>query len=308
VATAVAGTVAGLSGKQDGLPPQAPQVPRPTFRSGVEMVRVAAIVEDTRGRPVIGLARHDFELLVSGIERPIVEFGADPSPIAIAILVDGSGSMRVSPNPDLVRDAVHHVLSWITEGEDEVALFAFDRRLKVVEPFTTTPSAVAQAVPALTAFGQTSLYDAIAETSRQLAARQRARAAVVVVTDGLDTSSALDGTAVARVLTAIDVPVYVLTAAPGGTENGAPRHTSPPDALSTLESLATSTGGRLFVLRGSASASLAARNLVSELRHQYLIGFEPHAGTGWHSLILRTRQKSLTVRARSGFYAGPPVG
>jgi Ca-activated chloride channel homolog len=272
------------------------------------MVRVAATVEDTHGRPVLGLARHDFELLVSGIERPIAEFGADPTPVAVAILVDGSGSMQVSPNPDLVRDAVHHVLSSLTEGEDEVALYAFDRTLKVVEPFTTTPSAIAHVVPGLTAFGQTSLYDAIAETSKRLAARQRARAAVVVVTDGVDTSSLLDGTAVARLVTAIDVPVYVLTAAPGGTDRGAPRHTSPPETFSTLDGIATSTGGRLFVLRGSASASFAARTLVSELRHQYLIGFEPHAGNGWHSLVIRTRQKSLTVRARSGFYAGPPLG
>ena len=194
------------------------QTPRPTFRSGIDMVRVSAIVEDAHGRPVLGLSSRDFELFDGGVARPIVEFGSDRSAITLAILVDSSGSMVTSQNGEFAREAVRHVLSWVAAGEDEVALYAFDTRLRVVEPFTTSPSEVAKRLPHLDAFGQTSLYDAIAETSQRLASGQRARGAVVVVTDGIDTSSVLTEAMVSRLVSGIDVPVYVLAA---GARDGA---------------------------------------------------------------------------------------
>jgi hypothetical protein len=55
----------------------------------------------------------------------------------------------------------------------------------------------------------------------------------------------------------------------------------------------------------AAEASLAARQIVTELRNQYLIAFEPSQKPGWHPLELRLRPRGLTVRARSGYYAGP---
>jgi hypothetical protein len=46
-------------------------------------------------------------------------------------------------------------------------------------------------------------------------------------------------------------------------------------------------------------------DLFAELRHQYLITFEPGERAGWHPLEIRTRKKNLVVRARSGYSAGP---
>jgi Ca-activated chloride channel homolog len=285
------------------------QTATPRFRSGVDVVRVTATVQDYRGRPVTGLSEADFELFDGGMPRPILEFAVAPAPITLAILVDGSGSMRISPKPEVTREAIHHLLSWIDAGVDEAALYAFDTRVIVLEPFTSVPSRISERLPDLSAFGQTSLYDAIAETSQLLARRQRARGAVVVITDGVDTSSRLGDAAVSRLVSAIDVPVYVLAErslepADEGRPNGRPAA----GPASPLEELSTATGGRLFVVSGPASASLAGRTVVSELRHQYLIGFEPNARSGWHALLIRTRQPSLTVRTRSGYYAGPPAG
>jgi Ca-activated chloride channel homolog len=282
----------------------------PRFRSGVEVVRVTATVQDAQGRPVTGLSGADFELFDGGLPRPIVEFAATPSPITLAILVDGSGSMALRPKQEVIREAVHHLLSWIQIGSDEAALYAFDTHVTVVEPFTSTPSRLVDRLPELDAFGQTSLYDAIAETSQVLARRQRVRGAVVVVTDGLDTSSRLDDTAVSRLVSAIDVPVYVLAAtAPHDPVQPGPAGASRAhEAASALGTLSAATGGRLFEVLGPASASVAGRTIVSELRHQYLIGFEPRGRSGWHPLVIRARRSSLTVHARSGFFAGAPAG
>jgi hypothetical protein len=52
---------------------------------------------------------------------------------------------------------------------------------------------------------------------------------------------------------------------------------------------------------------LAARQIVSELRQQYLIAVEPSTKPGWHQLEVRTRDKRLTVRTRSGYVVGPDV-
>jgi hypothetical protein len=49
---------------------------------------------------------------------------------------------------------------------------------------------------------------------------------------------------------------------------------------------------------------MAARQMVGELRHQYVLAFEASSTAGWRPLEVRTRQTSLTVRARTGYRAG----
>jgi hypothetical protein len=71
-----------------------------------------------------------------------------------------------------------------------------------------------------------------------------------------------------------------------------------------LAELAEWTGGHTFVASTAAQRSLIARQIVDELRHQYLIAFESNGATGWHPLEVRARGKDLTVRARSGYIAG----
>jgi hypothetical protein len=59
-----------------------------------------------------------------------------------------------------------------------------------------------------------------------------------------------------------------------------------------------------------AHATLAARQLLSELRHQYILAFETSTKAGWHALEVRVRRKDLVVKSRSGYVAGQsrPVG
>jgi hypothetical protein len=71
-----------------------------------------------------------------------------------------------------------------------------------------------------------------------------------------------------------------------------------------LSDLAAWTGGHVFVASTPAARSAAARQIVDELRHQYLIAFESRGRSGWHPLEVRARKKDLTVRARSGYIAG----
>jgi phage gpG-like protein len=78
-----------------------------------------------------------------------------------------------------------------------------------------------------------------------------------------------------------------------------------------LSELATGTGGQVFVTGTPMQRKTAARYVVDELRHQYLIAFETSARPGWHPLVVRARGKDLAVRTRTGYFAGqsrPKIG
>jgi VWFA-related protein len=283
-----------------------------TFRSGVDLVRITAVVHDRRGRPVLGLLPSDFELDVGGERVQILEFGAEASGVSLAMLIDDSGSMGLPGRKEAAQEVARQLISWIEPGHDEVTLLGFDRRLRTLMPFTTQPSAVIPSLAQLEPYGLTSLYDAIAEAARPLANRSRPRRAVVVVTDGIDTASEMTPPEVSRVASEIDVPVYVVAIRVGVDRiGGMPDVVRPADAVASeasLDDLARWTGGATFTAGTPAETSLVAQQILAELRHQYLIAFEASPRAGWHQLSVAVRKKNLFVRARGGYMAGSSSG
>jgi len=276
------------------------------------LVRITAVVQDRRGRPVLGLLPSDFELDVSGERVQIVEFGSDATGISLALLVDDSGSMSLAGRRDAAHEVARHLVSWLEAGRDEVTLLGFDKSLRTVQPFTTQPSLVVSRLSELQPYGLTSLYDAIAEAARPLVTRTRPRRAVVVITDGIDTASVMSAPEVSRVASEIDVPVYVIAVRVGVDRiGGMPEMVSPAAAAesqASLEDLARWTGGAMFSAGTPAETSLVAQRILTELRHQYLIAFEASPRAGWHSLTVGVRKKNVSVRARGGYMAGSNAG
>ncbi|HEY6361324.1 MAG TPA: VWA domain-containing protein [Vicinamibacterales bacterium] len=277
-----------------------------TFRSAVEAVSVTVTVRDNRNRVVRDLKREDFQVIDSGFGKPIQDFWAGDAPISVGILLDISGSMAVGGNMDRARQAVDLTLANLRYG-DEAALYTFDSRLEEVVPFTTELNRVRAVNLAGTPFGMTSLYDAIAATARSAAERANRHRALLVITDGVDTGSKRTAPEVSGIASAINVPVYLLAVVnpadhPGGefavVDNGS-------SGAATLADLARWTGGDMRVSSVPAHTVEGLRDLFAELRHQYVITFEPGARAGWHPIEIRTRKKGHVVRARSGYMAGP---
>jgi Ca-activated chloride channel family protein len=279
----------------------------PSFRAAVDVVSVTAVVRDSRGRPVNNLGREDFQVYERGRLRDIVQFkSSDQGPISLGILFDVSGSMRGATQMHAGQRAVEHILSWVNPAQDEVGLFSFDAELRKEVDFTTDLDKIKTAVNSLTAVGQTSLYDAINKTAAALGDRPSPRRAVIVITDGIDTSSKLTPSQVSGMASAIDVPVYVIAVLspldhPGQDHAVVGADSSP--VATHLSNLSYWTGGTLFMVSAPAHASQAARDLITELRHQYLIAFEAAREPGWYELDVRTRRRELTVRARSGYFS-----
>ncbi|HSC25906.1 MAG TPA: VWA domain-containing protein [Vicinamibacterales bacterium] len=283
--------------------------PAPKFRSSVDLVSIAAVVRDRKGRFVSDLSRDDFIVVEAGERKELVGFETEENgPVRIAVLVDISGSMRVGSKAVDAGQAARHLFSALKPG-DKAALFSFDTRLDHVHAFTSEFARLEAALERVEPpFGQTSLYDAIAETAQVVAdeasseGRLPQRAAVVVLTDGVDTKSRLTPSEVSGIASSIDVPVYVIAVMsviddPSRVE----KDRQPEMPSSRLRDLARWTGGELFTAVAPAHASIAARQLVDELRHQYLLAFESSTGSGWRPLEIRARQRNLVVRARSGY-------
>jgi Ca-activated chloride channel family protein len=288
------------------------QSPKTTFRSAVDVVSVAAVVRDKHGRFASNLTKNDFVVEEGGVRRDIIQFHADTNaPVRVALLFDVSGSMRVADRIEEARQAARHLLGALrlAEAADEAAVYSFDMNLQSLQAFTIDAGAIEMALARVTPYGQTSLYDAIAQTARCVADTRPGdphRRAVVVFTDGVDTSSMLTPEQVSSIASEIDVPVYVMTvASPSDREDRGVHGAAPESALRTL---AQWTGGDLFVTSAPAHESVAARQIVDELRHQYVFGFSASPAAGWRPLDVKARDRDLTVRARRGYTGGARVG
>lgn len=279
-----------------------------TFRGGVDLVTATISVRDRKGRVIRNLKQADFEIIDSGVSREIKSFESGESPISLAVLLDISGSMAVGGNMERARGAVGIAMAALRAGSDEAALFTFDSTLREVVGFTADLDRVKRLGLEGRPWGQTSLFDAVAETARVVAARTNRHRAVFVITDGVDTGSRLKAPEVSAIASSIDVPVYLLTVVhpldhPGG-DFGVLQADTRSTETATLADLARWTGGDMRIASIPEHTAAAIADLFAELRHQYLISFEPGEREGWHPLEIRARKNDLIVRARSGYFAG----
>src|SRR5438552_17337176 len=132
------GALPGARGNQETPQP-------PTFKAGVDLVSVSVVVKNHKGRPVTGLSRKDFELFDSGRMRDIADFRSEASAVSVAMLLDTSGSMRISGKWDAAREAVAKLAAELERGRDHIALFTSDTERHVAQPFTTSPTGAVDA-------------------------------------------------------------------------------------------------------------------------------------------------------------------
>jgi VWFA-related protein len=294
-----------MSGRAQEPAPSAP----PKFRSSVDVVSVTAIVKDRKGRFVRDLQQGDFSVLEAGDRRRVLAFRAvTDGPVKLGLLVDASGSMRVGRKAVDALDTSRHLFSAL-RGSDEAALLSFDTQLDLVSRFTSDFAALDTALQRLNPpFGQTSLYDAIGHATSFVADQARSggqlpqRSALVVLTDGIDTKSRQTTEQVAAIASRIDVPVYIIAVMAPIDDPQVDE--SPAFDVSGLRQLARATGGEMFTASSPAAASIAARDIVADLRHQYVLAFEASSRPGWRPIEVRVRDSKFNVRARTGYSAG----
>ncbi len=301
----------GSGGSAQSADRTAQPAPEPTitFRSGVEAVTVSATVRDERGRVIRHLKKTDFEVVDGGRTPVIKDFYAGDAAVSLEVLLDISGSMSVGGNMGRARQAVNLALGNLQTGRDEASLFTFDSQLQEVRAFTRDLARITSVSLEGQPWGMTSLYDAIGITARRVAERKNRHRALLVITDGVDTGSRMTPPQVTYVASSIDVPVYLLVVSnpvdnPGHKLAVLAASGETAENTATLADLARWTGGEMAITSELEDSTRALRELMGNLRHQYLLSFEPGARPGWHPIEVRTRKKNLTVHARSGYLTG----
>jgi Ca-activated chloride channel family protein len=218
----------------------------------------------------------------------------------VALLIDGSGSMRLGAAQDIARYVSREILATLDTRRDTAALFSFDTRLLTLCDFTSDFSTITTGLGNIESFGSTSLYDAIAGTSALVADKAFTRRAVIVLTDGADTTSEYTIDRVAWIASSIDVPVYIFAVGDGlAPALDRDRNSEGSD----LAELARATGGDMFIANTRDSIDAAVKRVAEELRHQYVLAFEASPENGVRRLEVRTRKPNLKVKSRNWYQA-----
>ncbi|MEZ5316436.1 MAG: VWA domain-containing protein [Vicinamibacterales bacterium] len=190
-----------------------------SFKTGVDLINVTVTVTDEHGRFVQGLKADDFEVLENGQPQAISQFEAERVPVSLGIALDTSGSM-VGEKIVAAQAALDRFLFDLLGRDDEVFLYRFDSRPDLVQGWTTDRRAVSRALGAVKPVGGTAIYDTLAAAVPLAQQGTRRKKAIVVISDGNDTSSRTNQADVSRLIRETEVLVYAIGIDASGTPNG----------------------------------------------------------------------------------------
>ena len=274
----------------------------------VRLVLLPASVEDKKGRFVPGLTAKDFRLLDERVPQEIKYFSVESDePIAIAFLLDVSGSMRQSGKLEAAKESIRHFVDEL-RPQDRFALICFaDEQVSWVTEFTSDRERFLERLLVQEGYGQTALHDAVAAAPKLVDEGIKGRKAIVLITDGVDNASRLTANEALQIARRIEVPIYTVgfTSRPWEDEKKAAELGV---NMAVLRLFADETGGEIFVVRDPDEMKESVARISTEMRQQYLIGYTPGISK-WDGKFryveLVARNGRYAVRTRKGYYANP---
>jgi VWFA-related protein len=187
-----------------------------TFRSAAELINVTVTVTDDQGRFVPNLRISDFELFENGEKQTISQFEDERVPVSLGIALDTSGSM-VGDKIAAAQAALNRFLFDLLGPGDEVFLYRFDSRPMLVQAWTPDRQAVSRALGTVRPQGGTAIYDAVAEAVPMAQRGTQRKKAILVISDGQDTSSRTPVDHVQQMVRETEVLVYAIGIDASGT-------------------------------------------------------------------------------------------
>lgn len=280
---------------------------RPLTESvNVRLVMLPTVVVDRRGRPVRGLTSEDFRLSERGESQTIELFDTEEkASIALAILLDVSGSMALGGRLEQAKSAVKNIADSLGDS-DRVGLLSFaDERVDWVSTFDDSRATFYQRLATLEAGGETALYDAMSAAATLVESERTGRKAILLVTDGADNASSIPQLEATWMARRVSLPIYTLGFVPVHKKLLPFRLR---ESLRVLERFSAETGGTLIAIHEPPDLERAARLIADELKFQYVIGFyvrdTPRDGS-FRDVKLSAVRDGLQVRTRRGYYDDP---
>ena len=195
---------------------QPPQEQSFKFRTGVDLINVNATVTDQSGRFVSGLTKDDFRVYEDEQLQTVTHFSAERVPVSLGIVLDTSGSMD-GDKMYAAKQALERFLVQLLDPQDEVFLYRFDDTPRLVEGWTHDKRRISDALARIRPDGGTALYDAVADAVQLAQQGRNKKKAVVIISDGNDTSSRTDVFTVKQLIRETEVLVYAIGIDAAGT-------------------------------------------------------------------------------------------
>jgi VWFA-related protein len=318
------------------LAAQAPaqeQDPDEVLRVETNLVQLNVGVVDRQGRAILNLSRNDFVVYENDVRQTIQSFEPTTTPFSLVLLLDMSGS-TLGFRQTLKTSAMRFIDA--LAPDDRVAIVIFNDKVDLLQKFTSDRRKIADAIDLAQGKGQTSFYNALRFSMRQLAGEGKRRKAIIVLTDGLDTdmrradreaaSSATTNEAaiasikpgqsaplnsVLNVADNIGVTVYPL-ALPSGDARLLPFPDPQQIAMYTaararLQALADRTGGRLSEIRRLEDMGRLYAEVAAELRTLYSVTYQPSGERkrdgSWRAIRIEVTRPDMIARTKSGYYS-----
>lgn len=319
---------------QLGAPPPAPILkPKPTpvpdpnsaeisegerLTINTELVTLHVRVIDRNNRPINNIGKDDFRVLEDGVPQPIFSFTEEEVPVIYGLAVDTSGSLR--PQFNQVIDAAKTIINSNKKGDETfLERFISSDKIETVQDFSASKDALLDGLDTLyIEGGQTAVIDGVYLAAEHVAEYKkggdddRRRRALIVVTDGEDRASYYPETELFKRLREEDVQIFVIGfVGELDADKGLIRKSPRDKAINLINKLASETGGRAFFPQSIAELPQIAREIVRDLRTQYVISYDPtnkaHDGT-YRSIKVNVAQPTGSDKrialTRSGRTAG----
>lgn len=278
----------------------------------VRLVNVYATVRDRKNRPVLDLQQDDFTLYEDGITQLISHFTSARIPLTVALLIDASNSMNQNGKLKLARKAAADFARAANE-DDQLLVLHFNDGLRGSTDPVTDRKQIEASIEAIEAEGGTALYDAIYRTSALLAGRE-GRRAIVLLSDGRDQALTENEPGSLHLFEEAlekahrsEAAIYSVGLGRRLDEQLDLQHRR--SLKDILETFARETGGRAYFPERAGQLSGIYKEIASDLKQQYGLGYTSSNGTRdgrWRSITLEVRDPEMKVQARSGYYAPAP--
>jgi VWFA-related protein len=278
---------------------------RPSFRSGVDIVSLSVTVTGQSNRYITDLTQDDFLVYEDGVQQETTFFTRTQLPISLALLLDTSASMeeRLQTAQEAAAGFTNRL-----RPEDMAQIISFDSRVEILETFTNDQQHLEQAIRQTSVGGSTSLYDAIYISLKELK-KVRARTfddvrrqAIVVLSDGYDTSSVLGFDEVLEQAKRSETSIYSI----GLRSRDERSQRGFQEADFVLRQLSRETGGLAFFPEGVGDLAAIYEQIADELSNQYTLGYttnNPRRDGMWRRIVVRVDRPSVTARTKQGYYA-----
>jgi Ca-activated chloride channel family protein len=274
------------------------------FRGGIDVVSLNVTV--TEGDKLVpGLDQPQFAVYEDGVQQDITFFSRAAQPIALSLLIDTSTSMETKLG--VAQEAAIGFAKRLTKA-DAAQIIDFDSRVEILQTFTPDPALLESAIRRTQVGGSTSLYNAIyvalSELKRVRAASKEEirRQAVVILSDGEDTSSLINYEDVLDSSKRSEVAVYAI-----GLRSKQDRPTRGfNEAEFVLRTLSQETGGRVFFVDDAAQLPAIYQLIADELANQYTIGYSSKNSKrdgAWRAIVVRVDRPNTVARTKRGYFA-----